>query len=124
MRIKTKEDRRDRIKFRIRKRVRGTEERPRLTVFRSVAHIYVQVVNDADGKTIASASTVEPAVKGVLDQAAKGGNVAGAKAIGKTIAERLLEKGVKRVVFDRNGFLYHGRIKAVADAAREAGLEF
>ena len=124
MRIKTKEDRRDRIKFRIRKRVRGTEARPRLTVFRSVAHIYVQVVNDADGKTIASASSVEPAVKGVLDQAAKGGNVAGAKAIGKTIAERLLEKGVKRVVFDRNGFLYHGRIKAVADAAREAGLEF
>ena len=124
MRIKTKEDRRDRIKFRIRKRVRGTEERPRLTVFRSVAHIYVQVVNDADGKTIASASTVEPAVKGALDQTAKGGNVAGAKAIGKTIAERLIEKGVKRVVFDRNGFLYHGRIKAVADAAREAGLEF
>ena len=124
MRIKTKEDRRDRIKFRIRKRVRGTEERPRLTVFRSVAHIYVQVVNDADGKTIASASTTEPAVKGGLDKAAKGGNVAGAKAIGKAIAERLLEKGVKQVVFDRNGFLYHGRIKAVADAAREAGLEF
>ena len=124
MRIKTKEDRRDRIKFRIRKRVRGTDERPRLTVFRSVAHIYVQVVNDADGKTIAAASSLEPAVKGSLDKAAKGGNVAGAKAIGKTIAERLLEKGVKRVVFDRNGFLYHGRIKAVADAAREAGLEF
>ena len=124
MRIKTKEDRRDRIKLRIRKRVRGTTERPRLTVFRSVTHIYVQVVNDADGKTIASASTTEPAVKGVLDKAAKGGNVAGAKAIGKAIAERLLEKGVKRVVFDRNGFLYHGRIKAVADAAREAGLEF
>ena len=124
MRIKTKEDRRERIKFRIRKRVRGTEERPRLTVFRSVAHIYVQVVDDADGKTIASASTTEPAVKGGLDKAAKGGNVAGAKAIGKAIAERLQEKGVKRVVFDRNGFLYHGRIKAVADAAREAGLEF
>jgi large subunit ribosomal protein L18 len=124
MRIKTKDDRRERIKFRIRKRVRGTDERPRLTVFRSVAHIYVQVVNDADGKTIAAASTTEPAVKGVLDKAAKGGNVAGAKAIGKAIAERLLEKGVKRVVFDRNGFLYHGRIKAVADAAREAGLEF
>jgi large subunit ribosomal protein L18 len=124
MRIKTKEDRRDRIKFRIRKRVRGTSERPRLTVFRSVAHIYVQVVNDAEGTTIASASTTEPAVKGVLDKAAKGGNIAGAKAIGKAIAERLQEKGVKRVVFDRNGFLYHGRIKAVADAAREAGLEF
>jgi len=124
MRIKTKEDRRERIKFRIRKRVLGTTERPRLTVFRSVTHIYVQVVNDADGTTIAAASSVEPAVKGSLDKAAKGGNVAGAKAIGKTIAERLLEKGVKRVVFDRNGFLYHGRIKAVADAAREAGLEF
>jgi large subunit ribosomal protein L18 len=76
------------------------------------------------GRTIASASTVEPAVKGGLAKAAKGGNVEGAKAIGKTIAERLLEKGVKRVVFDRNGFLYHGRVKAVADAAREAGLEF
>jgi large subunit ribosomal protein L18 len=124
MRIKTKEDRRDRIKYRIRKRVRGTGERPRLTVFRSVAHIYVQVVDDADGKTIASASTVEPALKGGLAKTAKGGNIEGAKTIGKTIAERLLEKGVKRVVFDRNGFLYHGRIKAVADAAREAGLEF
>ena len=124
MRIKTKEDRRERIKFRIRKRVLGTIERPRLTVFRSVTHIYVQVVNDADGTTIAAASSLEPAVKGALDQGAKGGNVAGAKAIGKAIAERLIEKGVKRVVFDRNGFLYHGRIKAVADAAREAGLEF
>ena len=123
MRIKTKDDRRERIKHRIRKRVRGTEERPRLTVYRSVAHIYVQVVNDAAGTTIASASSVEPAVKGVLGKV-KGGNVAGAQAIGKAIAERLIEKGVKRVVFDRNGFLYHGRIKAVADAAREAGLEF
>jgi large subunit ribosomal protein L18 len=124
MRIKTKDDRRQRIKYRIRKRVEGTEARPRLTVFRSVAHIYVQVVDDMTGRTLASASTVEPAVKGAMDKPARGGNVAGAKAIGKTIAERLLEKGVKRVVFDRNGFLYHGRIKAVADAAREAGLEF
>ena len=111
-------------KNRIRRKLSGTTERPRLTVFRSVSHIYVQVVNDADGTTIASASTTEPAVKGGLDKAAKGGNIAGAKAIGKAIAERLQEKGVKRVVFDRNGFLYHGRIKAVADAAREAGLEF
>jgi large subunit ribosomal protein L18 len=86
--------------------------------------MYVQVVDDATGRTIASASTVEPSVKGTLQKSAKGGNVDGAKAIGKTIAERLLEKGVKRVVFDRNGFLYHGRVKAVADAAREAGLEF
>ena len=124
MRIKTREDRRDRIKYRIRKRVRGSEARPRLTVFRSVSHVYVQVVDDATGRTIASASTTDPAVKGVLAKTARGGNVEGAKAIGKTIAERLLEKGVKQVVFDRNGFLYHGRVKAVADAAREAGLEF
>ena len=124
MRIKTKDDRRQRIKYRIRKRVAGTEARPRLTVFRSVAHIYVQVVDDMTGRTLASASTLEPAVKGTMDKQARGGNVAGAKAIGKTIAERLLEKGVTRVVFDRNGFLYHGRVKAVADAAREAGLEF
>ena len=124
MRIKTKEDRRDRIKHRLRKRIAGTEARPRLTVFRSVAHMYVQVVDDASGRTIASASTVEPAVKGALGDKTHGGNIGGAKAIGKTIAERLLEKGVKQVVFDRNGFLYHGRVKAVADAAREAGLEF
>ena len=124
MRIKTKDDRRQRIKHRIRKRVQGSEARPRLTVFRSVAHMYVQVVDDMNGRTIASASTVEPAVKGALPTKASGGNIGGAKAIGKTIAERLLDKGVKRVVFDRNGFLYHGRVKAVADAAREAGLEF
>ena len=124
MRIKTTKDRRQRIKFRIRKRVHGTDGRPRLTVFRSVAHIYVQVVDDMTGRTVASASSVEPTVKGSMDTKARGGNVAGAKAIGKTIAERLLEKGVKRVVFDRNGFLYHGRVKAVAEAAREAGLEF
>jgi large subunit ribosomal protein L18 len=124
MRIKTKDDRRQRIKFRIRKRVLGTDARPRLTVFRSVSHIYVQVVDDMSGRTIASASTVEPQVKGSLPKGAKGGNVGGAQSIGKTIAQRLLEKGVKRVVFDRNGFLYHGRVKAVADAAREAGLEF
>ena len=124
MRIKTREDRRDRIKHRIRKRVSGNQERPRLTVFRSVVHMYVQVVDDMTGQTIASASTVESTVKGTLAETAKGGNIEGAKAIGKTIAERLLDKGVKRVVFDRNGFLYHGRVKAVAEAAREAGLEF
>lgn len=124
MRIKTKEDRRDRIKHRIRKRVQGTEARPRLTVFRSISHMYVQVVDDMTGRTIAAASTVEPALKGTLAKGVNGGNVAGAVAIGKTIAERLIGKGVTRVVFDRNGFLYHGRVKAVADAAREAGLEF
>ncbi len=124
MRIKTKEDRRDRIKHRIRKRTRGTETRPRLTVFRSVSHVYVQVVDDMTGRTIAAASTTEPSVKGQLPQKAKGGNVEGAKTIGKTIASRLIDKGFTRVVFDRNGFLYHGRVKALADAAREAGLEF
>jgi large subunit ribosomal protein L18 len=124
MRIKTKEDRRERIKHRIRKRVRGTEGRPRLTVFRSMAHIYVQVVDDASGRTIASASSVEPTVKAALDAKARGGNIAGARAIGRAIAERLKARGVTRVVFDRNGFLYHGRIKAVAESAREAGLEF
>src|SRR5690242_10395502 len=116
MRIKTSKDRRERIKYRIRKRVQGTEARPRLTVFRSVAHIYVQVVDDMTGHTVASASSVDPKVKGAMEKKASGGNIAGAKAIGKTIAERLLEKGVKRVVFDRNGFLYHGRVKAVAEA--------
>ena len=124
MRIKTKDDRRQRIKYRLRKRTTGSTERPRLTVFRSVSHIYVQVVDDTSGRTIASASSVEPTVKGTLKKDTKGGNIAGAKVIGKTIAERLIEKGIKRVVFDRNGFLYHGRVKAVADAAREAGLEF
>jgi large subunit ribosomal protein L18 len=124
MKIKTKEDRRDRIKHRLRKRVRGSEARPRLTVYRSVAHIYVQVVDDMTGRTIASASSVEPSLKGAFAKEVRGGNVAGAKAVGRSIAQRLMDKGVKRVVFDRNGFLYHGRVKAVADAAREAGLEF
>jgi large subunit ribosomal protein L18 len=124
MRIKTKEDRRDRIKLRLRKRIAGTAERPRLSVFRSVAHIYVQVIDDRAGTTIASASTVEPSIKAALAEGAKGGNSKGAEAIGRTIAERLKAKGITKVVFDRNGFLYHGRIKAVADAARSAGLEF
>jgi large subunit ribosomal protein L18 len=124
MQIKTKEDRRDRIKFRIRKRMRGTAERPRLTVFRSVSHIYVQVIDDLAGATLASASSVEPALKAQLSGATRAGNRKGAELIGKTIAERLKEKGITRVVFDRNGFLYHGRVRAVAEAARQAGLEF
>ena len=124
MRIKTKEDRRDRIKLRLRKRIAGTPERPRLSVFRSVAHIYVQVIDDRTGTTIASASSVEPTIKAALGDGARGGNSKGAEAIGKAIAERLKAKGITKVVFDRNGFLYHGRIKAVADAARSAGLEF
>jgi large subunit ribosomal protein L18 len=124
MKINTTKDRRKRIALRQRKRISGTTERPRLRVFRSVSHIYAQVIDDMTGTTLAAAASTEPALKGAFEGAVKGGNVAGAKALGKTIAERLLDKGIKRVVFDRGGFLYHGRIRAVAEAAREAGLEF
>ena len=124
MKIKTKNDRRVRIALRQRKRIAGTPERPRLRVFRSVTHIYAQVIDDLTGTTLASAASTEPTLKTVFSQDVRGGNLKGAKALGKTIAERLQEKGIKRVVFDRGGFLYHGRIKAVAEAAREAGLEF
>ena len=124
MRIKTKEDRRDRIKFRIRKKMTGTAQKPRFSVFRSVSHIYVQVIDDLSGNTIAAASTVDPTVKGKMPKGVAGGNIKGAELIGTTIAERLKEKNITKVVFDRNGFLYHGRVKAVAEAARKAGLEF
>jgi large subunit ribosomal protein L18 len=124
MRIKTKEDRRDRIKFRIRKKMNGTAAKPRLSVFRSVSHIYVQVIDDMNGQTIASASTIDPKVKGGMAKGVAGGNIKGAEFVGKAIAERLKEKGITKVVFDRNGFLYHGRVRAVAEAARSAGLEF
>jgi large subunit ribosomal protein L18 len=124
MKIKTKDDRRHRIQLRQRKRIAGTIERPRLSVFRSVEHIYAQVIDDLTGKTLASASSIDAALKAAFDKGVRGGNLKGAEAIGKAIAERSLEKGIKRVVFDRSGFLYHGRIRAVADAARKAGLEF
>ena len=124
MRIKTKEDRRERIKYRIRKRMRGTTDRPRLSVFRSVSHIYVQVIDDMAGSTLAAASSVDPGVKAQMSGEARPGNKKGAELVGRTIAERLKEKGITRVIFDRNGFLYHGRVRAVADAARAAGLEF
>ena len=114
-----KKEIRNRIHRRIRRKLRGTAERPRLAVFRSVAHIYVQVIDDTEGKTLVSASTVD---KGA--QAKSGGNVAAAKAIGKLVADRAHEKGIKKVVFDRGGYQYHGRVKALADAARAAGLEF
>jgi large subunit ribosomal protein L18 len=108
---------RQRVHDRIRAKMSGTSERPRLNVYRSLNHIYVQVIDDAQGVTLVSASTVSSKVK-------TGGNVAAAKEIGKLVAERAQEKGIKKVVFDRGGYLYHGRIKALADAAREAGLEF
>src|SRR3954452_22185526 len=124
MKIKTTKDRRKRIHLRQRKRISGTPERPRLSVFRSVSHIYAQVIDDLNGKTLASASTTEPALKGGFAKEVRGGNQKGAEAIGAAIASRAIEKGIKRVVFDRGGRLYHGRIRAIADAARKAGLEF
>jgi len=124
MKIKTTKDRQKRISLRQRKRINGTPERPRLRVFRSVAHIYAQVIDDMSGTTLVSAASTEPSLKTLFEKTTRGGNIAGAKALGKTIAERLKEKGINRVVFDRGGYLYHGRIKAIADAAREAGLEF
>ena len=113
-----KKEIRNRIHQRIRRKLRGTAERPRLAVFRSVAHIYAQVIDDAAGATLVSASSVDKGGK------TNGGNVAAASAIGKLVAERAKEKGIKRVVFDRGGYQYHGRVKALADAARTAGLEF
>ena len=124
MKINTKKDRRVRIGLRQRKRIAGTPERPRLRVFRSVSHIYAQVIDDMSGRTIASAASTEPALKPQLGGPARPGNRAGAQVLGKAIAERLIARGIKQVVFDRGGFLYHGRIRAVAEAAREAGLEF
>jgi large subunit ribosomal protein L18 len=108
---------RQRIHSRIREKLAGTGERPRLNVYRSLNHIYVQVVDDQKGETLVSASTLQMKAK-------TGGNIAAAKEIGKAIAEQAVAKGIKRVVFDRGGYLYHGRVKAIADAAREAGLEF
>jgi large subunit ribosomal protein L18 len=109
---------RQRVKERIRRKVNGTAERPRLAVFRSLKHIYAQVIDDASGKTIASASSREK------DSSAKGANAAAAKAVGALIAKKAKDKGVKQVVFDRGGYQFHGNIKALADAARENGLEF
>jgi large subunit ribosomal protein L18 len=110
---------RRRVHERIRTKLSGTTERPRLNVYRSLNHIYAQVIDDTTGKTLAAATT-----SGKKSGKKTGGNVASAKEIGKTIAQRAKEKGIKKVVFDRGGYLYHGRIKALADAAREAGLEF
>ena len=124
MQIRTKKDRRDRIRLRQRKRIHGTSDRPRLSVFRSVAHIYAQVIDDMAGRTVVSAASTEPSLKTVFSGKVRGGNMAGAEAIGKVVAERLKDKGITRVVFDRGGNLYHGRVRAVADGARKAGLEF
>lgn len=112
---------RQRRKHRIRNKISGTSERPRLSVFKSSRHIYAQVVNDVAGQTVAAASTLSRDLKGTLDGDKK---MDAAKKVGALIAKICLEKKVDKVVFDRNGYLYHGRVKALADAAREAGLQF
>ena len=115
--IYLKQVRRQRRKMRVRKGVFGTAEQPRLSVYRSLNHVYAQLIDDLQGKTVAAASSVELEIK-------KGGNSTAAKEVGKKLAEKAKSAGIGKVVFDRNGFKYHGRIKALADAAREAGLKF
>ena len=112
---------RARRKLRVRKKVQGTAERPRLTVYRSLRHIYAQVIDDRTGQTLAAASSLSTELRGQLQAT---GNVGAAQAVGELVARKSLEQGVKKVVFDRNGFLYHGRIKQLAEAARQKGLEF
>ena len=116
---RSRQDMRRAVHSRIRKKVKGTSERPRLAVFRSLNHIYAQVIDDVSGETLCSASSVEKSA-GVDN----GGNADAAKSIGKLIAERAKEKGINSVVFDRGGYIYHGRVKSLAEAAREAGLQF
>ncbi len=120
----TKNQKRGHIHERIRKKLRGTAERPRLNVYRSLNHIYVQVIDDLNGVTLVSASSAEGEKAAAGAGKRTGGNVAAAKSVGKAIAERAKAKGVSKVVFDRGGYIYHGRVKALADAAREAGLKF
>jgi large subunit ribosomal protein L18 len=107
--------------LRVRKNIIGTAERPRLNVFRSLSHIYAQIINDKTGATLVSASTMDKEVSQALNY---GGNIEAAKLVGAAVAKRALEQGIKQVVFDRGGYIYHGRIAALAEAAREAGLEF
>src|SRR5512138_3626365 len=116
----SKNDSRQKVHERIRKRMLGTQERPRLSVYRSLNHIYAQLIDDLGGATLVAASTTE----GAKDAKRTGGNVASAKDVGKRLAERAKEKGITKVVFDRGGYIYHGRVKALADAARAAGLQF
>ena len=117
----SRESARKKRHFRVRKKVRGAPERPRLNVYRSLNHIYAQVIDDFAGKTIVAASSIDKELK---EKIGSGGNIEAARTVGSLIAGRALDKGIKRVVFDRGGYLYHGRIKALADAVREGGLEF
>ena len=118
---KERREARQKRQVRVRRKVRGSQERPRLCVFRSSKHIYAQIIEDISGTTLVSVSTVAKSVAGDLKSC---GNVDAAKLVGKQIAEQALAKNITQVIFDRNGFLYHGRVKALADAAREAGLSF
>jgi large subunit ribosomal protein L18 len=112
---------REQVHHRVRQRVVGTPERPRLCVYRSLEHIYAQVIDDQSGRTLVSASSLDKATRAALKG---GGNVAAAKIVGKTLAQRSLAVGIQQVVFDRGGYRYHGRVQALANAAREAGLKF
>jgi len=118
---KERREARQKRQVRVRRKIRGSQDRPRLCVFRSAKHIYAQIIEDISGTTLVAVSTVTKGVKGDLKSS---GNVDAAKLVGKQLAEQALAKNISQVVFDRNGFLYHGRVKALADAAREAGLSF
>lgn len=120
----TRQERRERRHKRVRKRVFGTPERPRLNVFRSVKHIYAQIIDDTQGHTLVSASSLDKEIKALRDGKNHGGDIEAARLVGELIGRRALEKGITKVVFDRGGYKYHGRVKALADAARSAGLEF
>ena len=120
MRAGARTEARQRVRARVRRRVRGTTERPRLAVFKSGRHIYAQVIDDATGATLAHASSLDAGLK----KGGAGANLAGAGKVGALVAERAKAKGVAKVVFDRGGYIYHGRVKALADAARQGGLEF
>jgi len=112
---------RKRRHLRVRKKIHGTPERPRLNVYRSLKHIYAQIIDDVNGRTLVAASTLDPELRGKIGF---GGNIEAAKAVGRLIAEKAKAKGIVKVVFDRGGYIYHGRVKALAEAAREGGLEF
>lgn len=120
---KKKRERRRRAHLRVRSRVRGTAERPRLAVFKSLRYVYAQVIDDQAGVTLAAASSLEPGVKSAIEEGSAASRAA-ARAVGEAIAERAREKGIERVVFDRGGYRYHGKVREVAEGAREKGLEF
>lgn len=121
IKLQDKNEVRKKKHLRVRKKIHGTPERPRLCVYRSLKHIYAQIIDDESGRTLVAASTMDEALKGKLENT---GNKAAAREVGKLIGQKAIEKGIKKVVFDRGGYLYHGRIQELADGAREAGLEF